>query len=57
MNVIRFGGLALIGMFRNVTTLVAPVAALNNYLLPIFMLLLGGALIHQAKRLELDGQT
>jgi len=41
----------LIGMFRNVTTLVAPVAALNNYLLPIFMIVLGGALIHHGKRL------
>jgi Domain of unknown function (DUF4386) len=41
----------LIGMFRNVTTLVAPIAALNNYLLPVFMILLGGALIHQSKRL------
>jgi hypothetical protein len=40
----------LIGMFRNVTTLVAPIAALNNYLLPVFMILLGGALIHQSKR-------
>ena len=31
----------LIGMFRNVTTIVAPVAALNNYLLPLFMIILG----------------
>src|SRR5439155_7827621 len=35
----------LIGMFRNVTTLVAPVAAVNNYLLPLFMILLGVAFI------------
>lgn len=35
----------LIGMFRNVTTLVAPVAAVNNYLLPLFMIILGIALI------------
>jgi hypothetical protein len=35
----------LIGMFRNVTTVVAPVAAVNNYLLPLFMIILGIALI------------
>jgi len=32
-------------MFRNVTTLVAPVAAVNNYLLPLFMIVLGVAFI------------
>jgi hypothetical protein len=35
----------LVGMFRNVTDLVAPIAALNNYLLPLFMIVLGVALI------------
>jgi len=35
----------LVGMFRNVTDLVAPVAALNNYLLPLYMIVLGVALI------------
>jgi hypothetical protein len=35
----------LIGMFRNVTTVVAPVAAVNNYLLPLFMIVLGVAFI------------
>ncbi len=35
----------LVGMFRNVTTVVAPVAAVNNYLLPLFMIILGVALI------------
>lgn len=35
----------LLGMFRNVTALVAPVAAVNNYLLPLFMIILGVALI------------
>jgi len=35
----------LIGMFRNVTTLVAPIAAVNNYLLPLFMIILGVVLI------------
>jgi hypothetical protein len=33
----------LIGMFRNVTGAVAPVAAVNNYLLPLFMIILGVA--------------
>jgi hypothetical protein len=34
-----------VGMFRNVTDAVAPVAALNNYLLPAFMIILGIALV------------
>jgi hypothetical protein len=34
-----------VGMFRNVTGAVAPVAALNNYLLPAFMITLGVALV------------
>lgn len=33
-----------LGMFRNVTSAVAPIAALNNYLLPVFMIVLGVAL-------------
>lgn len=37
--------LGLIGMFRNVTGVVAPVAELNNYLLPAFMITLGVALV------------
>lgn len=36
--------LGLVGMFRNVTDVVAPIAALNNYLLPAFMITLGVAL-------------
>ena len=35
----------LVGMFRNVTGVVAPIAALNNYLLPAFMIILGVALV------------
>jgi hypothetical protein len=31
-------------MFRNVIGLVSPIAALNNYLLPVFMIILGVAL-------------
>ena len=34
----------LLGMFRNVTGAVAPIAAVNNYLLPVFMIVLGVAL-------------
>jgi hypothetical protein len=34
----------LVGMFRNVTGAVAPIAAVNNYLLPAFMIILGVAL-------------
>jgi hypothetical protein len=34
----------LLGMFRNVISGVAPIAALNNYLLPLFMIVLGVAL-------------
>ena len=37
--------LGFIGMFRNVTSAVAPIAALNNYLLPAFMITLGVALV------------
>ncbi len=37
--------LGFVGMFRNVTGAVAPIAALNNYLLPAFMITLGIALM------------
>jgi len=37
--------LGLLGMFRNVTGAVAPIAAVNNYLLPAFMIILGVALV------------
>jgi Domain of unknown function (DUF4386) len=33
-----------LGMFRNIIAPVAPIAALNNYLLPVFMIILGVAL-------------
>jgi hypothetical protein len=39
-----FAGLN-IGMFRNVSTVVEPVAAVNNYLLPLWMIIFGVALI------------
>ena len=34
----------LLGMFRNVTTAVAPIAEVNNYLLPLWMIIFGVAL-------------
>jgi hypothetical protein len=37
------GAAGLVGMFRNVTPVVAPIAALNNYLLPVGMIVLGMA--------------
>ena len=39
------GFLGWIGMFRNLTTMVAPVAAVNNYLLPLWMITLGVVLL------------
>jgi Domain of unknown function (DUF4386) len=39
------GALGWIGMFRNLTAAVAPVAALNNYLLPLWMIAFGIILI------------
>jgi hypothetical protein len=35
----------LVGMFRNVTDAVAPVASLNNYLLPLWMIVFGVGLV------------
>ena len=34
-------GAGFVGMFRNVTAAVAPVAAVNNYLLPLWMIVFG----------------
>jgi len=34
-----------VGMFRNVTVVVAPIAALNNYLLPLWMVTFGVGLL------------
>ena len=39
------GGCGLIGMFRNVTPAVAGVAAINNYLLPLWMIVFGVVLL------------
>ena len=35
------GAAGLVGMFRNISGVVAPVAALNNYLVPVWMIVLG----------------
>ena len=40
----------LVGMFRNVTDTVAPIAAVNNYLLPLWMIVFGGGLLRGARR-------
>jgi hypothetical protein len=36
-----------VGMFRNITTTVAPIAAINNYLLPAWMIVLGVVLLRE----------
>ena len=40
----------LVGMFRNVTGAVAPVAAVNNYLLPLWMIVFGVGLLRAGRR-------
>ncbi len=35
----------LVGMFRNVTDMVAPIASMNNYLLPLWMIVFGCGLL------------
>ena len=39
------GAAGLVGMFRNVTDAVAPVAEANNYLLPVWMIIFGVVLL------------
>ena len=39
------GVMGWIGMFRNLTTMVAPIAEVNNYLLPLWMIVLGIVLL------------
>ena len=39
------GVAGLVGMFRNVTVAVAPLAAVNNYLLPAWMIVFGVVLV------------
>ena len=40
----------LVGMFRNVTGVVAPIASMNNYLLPLWMIVFGGGLLRFRSR-------
>jgi hypothetical protein len=47
---IATGLLGLVGLWRNVTAVVAPVAAINNYLLPAWMIGLGIWLIRESRR-------
>jgi len=39
--------LGTLAMFRNVTSLVGPIAAVNNLVLPIWMLVLGVTLLRR----------
>jgi Domain of unknown function (DUF4386) len=39
----------LIGMFRNITPAVAPIAEVNNYLLPLWMIVFGVALLRSTR--------
>jgi hypothetical protein len=52
---VAVGVAGMIGMWRNVTPLVAPVAGLNNYLLPLWMLVFGGWMIRLARRADQTG--
>jgi hypothetical protein len=40
----------LVGMFRNVTDVVAPIASMYNYLLPLWMIVFGGGLLRFSVR-------
>ena len=44
----------MIGMFRNVSSLVDPIAAVNNYLLPLWMIIFGVALLRHRDRVPED---
>jgi hypothetical protein len=48
------GTLGMIGMWRNVTPAVALVADVNNYLLPLWMLLFGGWLIWLSRTARME---
>jgi Domain of unknown function (DUF4386) len=45
----------LVGMFRNVTSVVAPIASVNNYLLPLWMIVFGGGLLRVPSRPSASG--
>ena len=46
---IATGTAGLVGMFRNVTDAVAPVAEVNNYLLPVWMIVFGVGLLRYGR--------
>jgi hypothetical protein len=45
----------LVGMFRSVTDVVAPIASMNNYLLPLWMIVFGGGLLRFRSRASARG--
>jgi hypothetical protein len=45
----------LVGMFRNVTGVVVPIASMNNYLLPLWMIIFGGGLLRFRSRASARG--
>jgi hypothetical protein len=45
----------LVAIFRNVTDVVAPIASLNNYLLPLWMIVFGGGLLRFSNRIPEAG--
>jgi len=47
---IATGAAGMIGMFRNITGAVAPVAELNNYLLPVWMIVFGFGLLRFSRK-------
>ncbi len=47
----------LVGMFRSVTDVVAPVAARNNYLSPLWMIVFGGGLLRVRSRTSARGSV
>jgi hypothetical protein len=48
----------LIGMFRNVTAVVGPIAAVNNYLLPLWMIIFGVLLFrYRPEPTEIEQRT
>lgn len=44
------GAAGMIGMFRNVTPAVTPIAEVNNYLLPLWMIVFGVALLRYTRK-------
>jgi hypothetical protein len=54
---VLFALLFVVGAFRNVRPSVQPVADVNNALLPLWMILLGVALIWYSRQPEFDGDT